>query len=84
MESLQKVTNYRLSAPQRRYLELGLGQSGGKLPLFDRDGQRIDGRTIRCCIERGWAEPWIRNPVKPGWLVCRLTEKGRDALDDGY
>ncbi len=52
--------------------------------MFDRDGQRIDGRTIRSCIERGWAEPWIRNPVKPGWLVCRLTEQGRDALDVGF
>lgn len=51
--------------------------------MFDRDGQRIDGRTIRSCIERGWAEPWIRNPVKPDWLVCRLTKLGREVLDDG-
>lgn len=84
MESMQKVMISRPSAAQRRYLELGLRQPGGKLPMFDRDGQRIDGRTIRSCIERGWAEPWIRNPVKPDWLVCRLTAEGRDAVDDGY
>ncbi|MCB1386021.1 MAG: hypothetical protein KDJ80_08780 [Nitratireductor sp.] len=62
---------------QRRYLRLGLDQPGGKLPLFDRDGQEIRQATIRACIEHGWAEPWFENPIKPGWLVCRLTEAGR-------
>ena len=62
---------------QLKYLKMGLDQPGGKLPLFDRQGQEIKPATIRSCIEKGWAEPWFYNPVKPGWLVCKLTETGR-------
>ena len=68
------------SAPtgaQLKYLKMGLDQPGGKLPLFDRQGQEIKPATIRSCIEKGWAEPWFNNPVKPGWLVCKLTDTGR-------
>ena len=43
----------------------GLDQPGGKLPLFDRDGQRVDARTVQTCIDHGWAEPWFANPLKP-------------------
>ncbi len=67
---------------QRVWLVLCLIQPGGKLPLFDRFGQRVNPRTVRCCIERGWAKPWISNPIKPDWLVCRLTEMGRKALEE--
>lgn len=62
---------------QRKWLRRGLDQAGGKLPLFDRDGQRVSERTIRACIEQGWAEPWFANPLKPDWLVCKLTQAGR-------
>jgi hypothetical protein len=62
---------------QRQWLRRGLDQPGGKLPLFDRYGQHIDPRTIRACIEQGWAEPWYRNPLKPDWMVCKLTARGR-------
>ena len=65
---------------QRRYLALGLDQPGGKLPLFDRAGQRIGPETIRACIRSGWAEPWFANPIKPDWLVCKLTDAGRDEI----
>jgi hypothetical protein len=65
------------SAVQRMWLRRGLTEPGGKLPLFDDQGQQIDPRTIRACIEQGWAEPWFANPVKPGWLVCKLTPAGR-------
>ena len=58
----------------------GLSQPGGKLPLFDENGREISPRTIKSCIARGWADPWIRNPIKPDWLVCRLTAAGRAAL----
>lgn len=68
------------SPAQRRYLELGRRQPGGKLPLFDRQGQEIDAKTVRSCIARGWAEPWFDNPVKPDWIVCRLTAAGRAAV----
>lgn len=67
----------RASKPQLRYLRHGLDAPGGKLPLFDDDGQEISPKTIRSCIEHGWAEPWFSNPVKPDWLVCRLTPQGR-------
>ncbi|MFZ1814127.1 MAG: hypothetical protein WBO55_02245 [Rhizobiaceae bacterium] len=49
------------TAAQLRYLRHGLGQPGGKLPLFDEHGQEIAQRTIRSCIEKGWAEPWFDN-----------------------
>ena len=71
----------RPTLAQRRYLTLGLDQPGGKLPLFDRDGQQINAKTIRACISRGWCEPWYHNPIAPDWLVCRLTDAGRRAVD---
>lgn len=64
---------------QRNWLRRGLGRPGGKLPLFDGDGQRITERTVRSCIEHGWAEPWFDHPHKRDWLVCKLTEDGRRA-----
>ena len=70
-----------LSGAQRAWLLRGLEQPGGKLPLFDRDGQKISERTVRSCIRQGLAELWFENPIKPDWLVCRLTDKGRIALD---
>jgi hypothetical protein len=72
----------RPTPAQRRYLERGLDQPGGKLPLFDWNGQQIDHRTIKACIQRGWAEPWFANPIKPDWVVCRVTSAGKNALGD--
>lgn len=68
------------SAVQRAWLIRGLTQAGGKLPLFDAQGQFYNPRTIQSCVERGWAEPWTANPIKPDWRVCKLTEAGRDAV----
>lgn len=59
------------------YLRRGLTQAGGKLPLFDLDGQSVDEAIVRRCLDRGWAEPWFNNPLKPEWLVCKLTAAGR-------
>jgi hypothetical protein len=73
----------RPSLAQRAWLERGLDQPGGKLPLFDKDGKRVGDRTIRACIEQGWAEPWFANPMKPDWLVCKLTEAGRRLVSVG-
>lgn len=67
---------------QMIWLKRGLEQPGGKLPLFDRQGQRVDARTVQTCIEQGWAEPWFRNPLKPDWLICKLTDKGRRILGE--
>jgi hypothetical protein len=70
----------RPTPAQRRWLTHGLSQPGGKLPLFDEYGQTISQSTVRSCIRHGWVEPWIRNPIKPDWLVCRLTRAGRLAV----
>ena len=59
------------------YLRRGLLQPGGKLPLFDLDGQAVDSGLVRHCLAQGWAAPWFNNPLKPNWLVCKLTEQGR-------
>lgn len=77
----ETASSATLSPAQRRYLKRGLRQAGGKLPLFDEYGQEVDVRTIRSCIRAGWAEPWFHNPLKPDWLVCKLTEAGRRALE---
>ncbi|MBZ0139419.1 MAG: hypothetical protein K8H87_06535 [Pseudorhodoplanes sp.] len=66
----------RPSEAQRRYLERGLREPGGKLPIFDEDGRMVPRKTIDSCIAHGWAQPWIENPIKPDWLVCRLTPLG--------
>jgi hypothetical protein len=37
---------------------------------------------VESCIARGWAEPWFANPVKPDWLVCKLTPAGYVVLGE--
>lgn len=76
-----RVTRKPVPSPvQRAWLRRGLEQPGGKLPLFDLEGQRVDPRTIQACIQQGWAQPWFENPIKPDWLVCKLTDAGRAAV----
>lgn len=76
------VSSLAPSTAQRRYLERGLSEPGGKLPLFDKQGQRIKDQTIKACIKHGWCEHWYRNPIKPDWLVCKLTSAGRSVLKE--
>jgi hypothetical protein len=76
------LAGVELSKVERAWLSLGLEQPGGKLPLFDPKGQAIEVDLIRKCIAKGVAEPWFINPLKPDWLVCRLTELGRSLLTD--
>lgn len=68
------------TAAQRAWLRRGLDQPGGKLPLFDRYGQMYSPRTIQSCLAQGWAEPWAANPIKPDWMICKLTATGRAAV----
>jgi len=70
----------RPTEAQRRYLLRGLTEPGGKLPLFDRDGRQVPRQTIAACLSHGWAEPWFNNPIKPDWLVCKLTAAGYRVL----
>ena len=74
--SVQKT----LSEAERNYLKQGLKQPGGKLPLFDGRGQEIPTGLIQGCLKKGYAERWFANPLKPDWLICRITEKGRQSL----
>ena len=74
--STRKV-NTGPTVAQLTWLKRGLLQPGGKLPLFDDSGQRVNTRTVKSCISQGWAEPWFINPIKPDWLVCKLTKEGR-------
>ena len=67
---------------QLRWLQSGLEQPGGKLPLFDHEGQRIATATIKSCLSHGWAEPWFSNPLKPDWVVCKLTHLGRVVAEE--
>lgn len=69
------------TAAQLRYLARGLTQPGGKLPLFDEEGQAVPADVVQTCIARGLASPWFSNPIKPDWLVCRLTDRGRDLMN---
>jgi hypothetical protein len=88
-ESVDSATHYRAgdtapaprpTEPQRRYLLRGLTEPGGKLPLFAQDGREVPRKTIEACIAHGWAVPWLNNPIKPDWLVCKLTPAGYRAL----
>ena len=67
---------------QKTWLCRGLDQPGGKLPLFDEDGQHIAKEIVRSCVQKGWAEPWFKNPLKPDWLVCKLTHLGRVVAEE--
>ncbi len=80
MINKQSSSTIFLSEAQKRYLVRGLDQPGGKLPIFNDDGSKISEKTIKSCIEKGYAKPWFKNPVKPDWLICKLTERGRDIL----
>lgn len=71
----------RLSMAQQKWLTRGLTQPGGKLPLFDENGKKISQQVVRKCVDSGWAEPWFANQLKPDWLVCKLTDDGRNALN---
>lgn len=74
------VAAVRPTEAQRRYLERGLAEAGGKLPIFDHEGREVPRKTIEACIAHGWAEPWFSNPLKPDWLVCKLTPAGYRVL----
>lgn len=69
------------TAVQIRWLQRGNAQPGGKLPLFDDVGRKVSERTVQSCIDKGWAEPWFNNPLKPDWQICKLTDAGRAVVE---
>ena len=73
----------RPTKAQISWLARGLEEPGGKLPVFTTEGQRVNDRMVQSCLNNGWAEPWFENPLKPNWLVCKLTNQGRAILAGG-
>ena len=49
--------------------------------MFDDKGRKISERTVQSCIDKGWAEPWFNNPLKPDWRVCKITDAGREIIN---
>lgn len=80
-DTSSSIKNKRPTKAQISWLARGLEQPGGKLPLFTAEGQRVNDRMVKSCLDHGWAEPWFENPLKPNWLVCKLTDQGRAALN---
>ena len=81
------LSEKRYNAALRRevlaWLQSGLGQKDGRLALFDGTGQRVSASIQRAAIAQSWAEGWFANPMRPDWMVCRLTPLGRQALVEG-
>ena len=65
------------SLAQKKYLQKGMSNMSGKLPLFDPDGQRYCERTVEACVRAGWARPAYRNNALKGMAIMRITREGR-------
>lgn len=79
---VKAIRSIQPSSAQRKWLSRGLTQPGGKLPLFDENGKKINPQVVRKCVEHGWAEPWFSNQLKPDWLICKLTDEGRSIVSE--
>ncbi len=69
-----------LSVEERSYLLMGTDSPRGRLPLFDAHGQEVKQAVIKSCISKGYVERWFANPMRPQWVMFRLTDKGRQAI----
>lgn len=70
----------QITRAELSYIMMGIDQPGGKLPLFDAHGQSVNPKIVRSCVEKGLVERWFANPMRPGWVVHRLTDRGRAIL----
>lgn len=59
------------------WLQGGLNRVDGRLALFDAFGEPVEKVIIQSAIAKGLAEPWFASPMRPQWMVCRLTAQGR-------
>ncbi len=64
---------------QLEWLRRGLDRPSGDLPMFDTYGQRVSDRTMKSCVERGWAQ--TRDEAMRDWQLCQLTSAGRRLVD---
>ena len=76
---LPKGPSNRPTPRQLEWLRRGLDRPSGDLPMFDTYGQRVSDRTMKSCVERGWAE--TRDAAMRDWQLCQLTSAGRRLLD---
>jgi len=76
----EKRINIALERAVFAWLKTGVNNADGRLALFDGSGQRIEAHIQRVAIAQGWAEGWFANPMRPDWMVCRLTQSGAQAL----
>lgn len=76
----EKRINIALERAVFAWLKTGLNNPDGRLALFDGTGQRIESHIQRAALSQGWAEGWFANPMRPDWMVCRLTPIGQRAL----
>ena len=75
-DSLARETDLEL----RAWLRGGVDRSDGRLAIFDTFGEPVNKAVIKSAIASGLAEPWFSSPMRPQWMVCRLTAKGRAAV----
>ena len=61
----------------QNWLRGGLERPDGRLAIFDTFGEPVDKAVVKSAISLGLAEPWFSSPMRPQWMVCRLTAKGR-------
>ncbi len=76
----EKQNNSALRREVLAWLQSGLAHKDGRLALFDGTGQRVSASMQRAAITQGWAKGWFANPMRPDWMVCRLTPLGRQVL----
>lgn len=69
------------SLSQKRYLSYGLKSATGKLSMFDRNGKQYSDKTIITCLDHGWCRKKYDHPIGTNWVVCELTNSGRDVLN---
>ena len=72
----------RLTTAQKAYLETGINNKDGRLSLFDAFGNHFPPRTVEACLKKGFTEKWFANPMKPDWTVFRITNEGRNAVEN--
>ena len=65
----------------RNWLQGGVDREDGRLAIFDMFGEPVNKAVIKSAISSGLAEPWFSSPMRPQWTVCRITPKGRAALN---
>ena len=68
------------SLTQRRYLQKGMRNDRGKLPLFDRYGQRYCVRTVEACLAAGWVKPTYKKTFLKDMDILELTDEGCKTL----